>query len=145
MSPLRHARRAASRARSAEHHDHRSDAPAPQLLLGLGELQEIANALHRIARHEIQVRGGQAIGRRRLLQVVSVGLREVARRRAQFRRVSGARTYGVAALAARFARQRGAAMRRWRAKSMQNPPFRILLSLELSVAEAIGCGGRSIA
>src|SRR5262245_25703627 len=31
-----------------------------------------------------------------------------ARRRAQFRRVSGARTYGVVALAARFARQRGA-------------------------------------
>src|SRR5262245_49441232 len=31
-----------------------------------------------------------------------------AGRRAQFRRVSGARTYGVAALAARFARQRGA-------------------------------------
>src|SRR5262249_57728473 len=35
-----------------------------------------------------------------------------ARRRAQFKRVSGARTYGVAALAARFARQRGGARRR---------------------------------
>src|SRR5262245_65482228 len=31
-----------------------------------------------------------------------------ARQRAQFRRVSGARTYGVAALAARFPRQPGA-------------------------------------
>src|ERR1700716_2445174 len=31
----------------------------------------------------------------------------MARRRAPFRRVSGARAYGVAAMAARFARQRG--------------------------------------
>jgi hypothetical protein len=85
------------------------------LLLGLGKLQEIANALHRIARHEIQVRRGQSIGRRRLLKVVSGGLWQVA------------------------------AMGRCRVKSMQNPAFRIRRLLEFSVAEAIGRGGRSIA
>src|SRR2546422_8931166 len=54
------------------------------------------------------------IGRVELGAVADLRLRELlrlgagARRRARFRRVSGARSYRVAALAARFARQRGA-------------------------------------
>jgi len=77
--PARHARRprrAASvsvrlpDAGAAQDHDGRPDTPRAQPLVGLGELQEETNPLHGVAQDEIRVRRRQAIGGRKLLQLV---------------------------------------------------------------------------
>ena len=77
--PARHARRPGGAttvavclpdARAAKNHDGRADAPRAQPFVGLGEFQEKAHPLHGIAENEIRVRCRQAIGGRKLLQVV---------------------------------------------------------------------------
>src|SRR5262245_42955470 len=65
--PVRHARRAVRVAvrlpdtSAAQDDDRRPHTPLAQPLVGLGELEQEANALHGVAEDEIRVRCGQAI------------------------------------------------------------------------------------
>jgi hypothetical protein len=66
--PVRHARRAVRvavrlpDAGAAQDDDRRPHTPLAQPLVGLGELEQEANALHGVAQDEIRIRGGQTIG-----------------------------------------------------------------------------------